>query len=67
MQVVHEQVGLDNKKSKPLKVVDDGQQEKLEPFRLENEVKSPSEKIPINSLPTKKKRSHRKKKLNLKK
>ena len=43
MQVVHEQVGLDSKKSKPLKVVDDGQQEKLEPFRLENEVKSPSE------------------------
>ena len=43
MQVVHEQVGLDNKKSKPLKVVDDGKQEKLEPFRLEDEVKSPSE------------------------
>ena len=43
MQVVHEQVGLDNKKSKPLKVVDDGKQEKLEPFRLEDEVKSPNE------------------------
>ena len=43
MQVVHEQVGLDSKKSKPLKVVDDGKEEKLEPFRLENEVKSPED------------------------
>ena len=43
MQVVHEQVGLDSKKAKPLKVVDDGKEEKLEPFRLENEVKSPED------------------------
>ena len=43
MQVVDEQVGLDSKKAKPLKVVDDGKEEKLEPFRLENEVKSPED------------------------
>lgn len=43
MQVVHEQVGLDSKKSKPLKVVDDGKEEKLEPFRLEKEVESPQD------------------------
>ena len=43
MQVVHEQVGLDSKKAKPLKVVDDCKEEKLEPFRLENEVKSPED------------------------
>tara|TARA_R110002020_G_scaffold475856_1_gene713169 strand:- start:998 stop:1990 length:993 start_codon:yes stop_codon:yes gene_type:complete len=43
MQVVHEQVGLDNKKAKPLKVVDDGKEEKLEPFRLDKEIESPQD------------------------
>ena len=45
MQVVHEQVGKDKKKSEPMKVVDDGKEERLEPFMVEENKESPKEAV----------------------
>ena len=45
MQVVHEQVGKDKKKSEPMKVVDDGKEERLEPFMGEENKESPKEAV----------------------
>ena len=45
MQVVHEQVGKDKKKSEPMKVVDDGKEERLEPFMVEENKESHKEAV----------------------